>query len=308
LAVTHDGGNTWNSLGVVGTATVGCDVAINPANSQDLIVHTVSIGNVSDSWRSLDGGHIWTELNARLPGTGYQLVTYAWAGTTLYGSAHIPGTATSPPSRDRLVVSVNNGLFMFADQQLSFNGLSIENIVVDNVGNRLVVTALLINPGSSDTPIMFASTDVGATWTPWPFSVAGKHIYYYYHAGAALVGTALGASTNYLSFDQGQTWQVFPNEPSLSPQGDFLDEIFASSPSGTVYTFAEASTQDEVVLYRWRAGDKAWTVVHDQHDKRANVVRPFFLSWDSSGHPTRIWGLKDSLSGDFSTYVFPVTG
>lgn len=112
-----DGGNTWTNIY---PATFVSDIAINPANSNQIVFSVGNMNNpVKGIWRTLDGfATAPTQLTAGLPTASEGFITFDVQGTTL---AAAYGRATAPTTND-LYTSTDFGTTWTTRGSTAFSG------------------------------------------------------------------------------------------------------------------------------------------------------------------------------------------
>ena len=319
LAVTHDGGLTWQTLPTPAHGAY-CDVRVSTTNPSHVAIQTMAVcGQESCTSNdppqlnvSLDGGVHWSpaSLPAGNGGATQPSTTFAWAGDTLFVFAIGAGAGSHS-----LAASTNGGAFTWVDQNLT--GLPAGATPISGemraAGNTLywTFTAGSCLQSSTSCIVIARTSDGGATWTHVTPAYAGSA-----YAGLTnirIVASALGAPLIGFggtcqcteppllrSTDGGATWHELPRYSTGQRPSEFFT---AETPDGTVY--ATLTTNDSVEgIYVLAPGATTWN--HLTYPSGINSWELADASWDANGHPKALWGWAWQNDQSFGLWHYPV--
>jgi photosystem II stability/assembly factor-like uncharacterized protein len=279
VSVTHDGGATWQSLGIpLSGSGSPCNITVNPRDPQDVVVNdgnSYTIGLV----RSRDGGKTWNR-----PSVGsLAFLSWGWVGSTLYVATVLTDAGSQLTT---LYASADGGPFVRLDKDGKLGGIALQMVrfIGGTSSTFFLQVGQIIQPIGETT---YASTDGGKTWTTVTFHDGGRviHLYDTTPDGQTLVGVYdTTPSQLAISTDAGQTWRRLPNAPNNVPGFDWL----MISPDGTVVATSSnlgSAAANDASIYEARTGDAQWRVPA----VAPNDAYPGAVAWDTSGRPTQVW-------------------
>lgn len=186
-----DSGLTWQDIGKRAQMSRGCEIAINPTESNNVYVATSSNPPASQAVPSYilehtsNGGGSWETihptvnvpgLNAPLPWQGTQL---SFAGNRLYSREALPLSSTSTPQGPqrwrpaalaRLLTSTDGGhSWQILDTQLAASGQSAHAYAINPTSPALFYELAYVptEPGTAFPSFELSrSVDGGQTWQP----------------------------------------------------------------------------------------------------------------------------------------------
>ncbi len=186
-----DFGNNWQDLGNKAQMSRGCQLTINPNNSNEIYVSTSSAPATESQVPSYvlkhttDGGNTWETFQPTVHGPGLQ-ITPNWLGGTLSSAGNrlyslqrlpIPQMPTPvghqgplPTEWTRLVMSTDGGhTWGVLDNQFASTWQSAVTYTVDPVNTNIIYEIVGL-PGATAGGIpqveLYKSADGGNTWQP----------------------------------------------------------------------------------------------------------------------------------------------
>ena len=266
---SSDGGTHWQDMGNAFGLGTSCDLAVNPANSDDLYVagNTAVQPTASNAasymlWHSSDGGQSWTAILPSLSAPSLQ-TTAAWQveqisieGGRLYGLQAFPApSGVAQPrtvqAQTRLVMSVDGGhVWTVVDSHFIGTNQSARGYAVDPTNTQtiydLVGTSYVpyqpgtqpsdthAQPAFSYTVDLYKTSDGGASWRlllgHLPFATQVQL------ASANPHILYLGGSVGPLPY-------VAKTEPSYPVPAYGFFQLRVSTDGGATWKMASASTQ-----------------------------------------------------------------
>lgn len=302
LFKTTDGGKTWQPQASAPQPDMPCQVFINPADANDVILQQVLISPIPTPdairgrylWRSHDGGATWQQLTIVDNTFGFGVI--AFLGPRLVASA-IPArfgpgvgcpnpTAVPPAPFTRVYASDDGGVTWqpigqsIVNQHLGVVGLAV-------MGNTLVASAeTLATECDSATPSYWKSTDAGASWTQLslPFgSIPSLGLRTPQFTRAASGGNYYGVlipgdGTILYTSDSGASWAPLPTvaAPSAAPAQRSGDMLVTSS-GAVVMEFNFYPAGPSASIFALRHGDTAW-MAYAPNDKQ-NIFHNRVGAW-----------------------------
>ncbi len=188
-----DDGTQWQDIGSQAQIGNQCQVAINPANSNDIysINKAVSASSPATLRYSNDGGQSWTTITPTLQNSGstgqaiWGVQQLRMVGNTLFGIQNMPRVLNPPPGQTwasrlypqpRLVKSTDGGqTWTIADGYFDQNSLGVSSYAVDPQ-NPQIIYEIVSHPywiggvqpatgaGNISGTLLYKTTDGGANW------------------------------------------------------------------------------------------------------------------------------------------------
>jgi hypothetical protein len=284
LAVSHDGGATWQNVFAPFTG-VHCSLSVSPTNANDVVISDDEIGSGCSPcggiavYLSTDGGAHVTQLvlPPEAPNVIPPIGAITWVGTHLYATV-APSGSEMPPHQ--LAVSNNGGAFQWVNESglPKANGKAplLSTIVGD--GPALAAIANYANCAAC-TEIVLSMN--GVTWQSIPFADVA-----YLWAGTdgkTLLAAQAGISQIDVSKDFGMTFHTVPT-PNVIPTPD--DDILLA-PDGTIYgAFDGLRGFNTGGIFRLSPGSTQWALAAAYPAARTLLG----VQWDGAGHPLALWG------------------
>lgn len=270
---SSDSGTHWQDMGNAFGLGTSCDLAVNPANSDDLYVagNTAVQPTASNAasymlWHSSDGGQSWTAILPSLSApslhttTMWQVEQISIEGGRLYGLQAFPAPSgvawpRTIQAQTRLVMSVDGGHVWtvvdshFVGAKQSARGYAVDPTNTQTIYDLVDTSYVPYQPGTqpSDTHAqpafsytvdLYKTTDGGASW----------HLL----LGHLPFTTQLQlASANprilYLGGSVGPLPYVAKTEPSYPVPAYGFFQLRVSADGGATWKMASASTQDLLI-------------------------------------------------------------
>jgi hypothetical protein len=290
VSVTHDGGRTWSTPGMITAQGGGCDLSINPTNPNDLVVDARGCFacDVHDShpYRSHDGGKTWTALafdptQWTAPAeTAWVVSTAVWIGNTAYFAVVAPsGFGPSTQRPQHAFVANTQGALLSAPNDAIYSIVTNVNAIPYAIwahGSMLVVQLRT----SSD--YFVKSTDAGARWQI--FTPAGMSPPLQTFDGV----TGEDSGGGVYSFDGGLTWSHLPG-PLQSSTGLWPTQYHTAD--GSILAIGP-----QYAVWLLAPGAPTWTTIGSLILHIGALALDTF-STDGAGHPILAWGIVLDANG-----------
>jgi photosystem II stability/assembly factor-like uncharacterized protein len=302
IAVTHDGGDIWQSISVRTTIPqVACKISINPQNAQELAMTTSQCWKGCtgsglygpDLYRSFDGGQTWTKQNFPTQGGTEGMSAPVWLGNAFFEYTDIQvSDSIAPPQRGThsIAVSLNGGALNWVNDAPVFAGITDLSVEVTNAYAYQGGYYVELNGK------IYRTSDAGTTWSriTYPGNVSGILVG---ADGKTLYGfNATNQSVR--SSDGGQTWTAF-SVPANTGQ-------FMTTPDGTLYLLQNDPSSDLTVktILKQTQGSSQWISVAAIDPLQSPTLTWATVSWDAQGHPKQLWATEATIQqAKFASYA-----
>jgi photosystem II stability/assembly factor-like uncharacterized protein len=297
LSVSTDGGASWQTKDT-GIPLARClSLAVSPATPQSLALYAGTCRSDCGQgherlYLSPDAGAHWTQVTPSSSGDAGAV--FGWLDGTFFANAAPDGTPAS--STQFLAVSRDGVHFTWTSlpavpQQLFAAGSTLYAVA----GASATCSASL---GACTD--LYRSSDLGASWSRITPAYHGNNI-----SAAALVpgsSTLVGYDARAFSGQNaypmlrsangGASWQPLPDAPAgLQTSSDSP----IATPDGTIFVTlccGASGGSPSSGIYKLAPGASAWALVSPVVPAQ---VRLTAVSWDTQGHPAKLWGLRVAL-------------
>jgi hypothetical protein len=296
IAVTHDGGLTWDAP-IQTTVTGGtCILYVNPYKASDIVMSSYGCwygcggtGVKNILYRSLDSGKTWSRLALPSNDDTMAAMKPSWTRNALFVDVGSKSGIDTPPHL--VAISVNNGPLAWTAKDPSI-GQSNLTPGIYTLGDTINIY--------NDAKIATSSDD-GATWST--FTPQGTTLYGVYAVpdNHTLISTSLINNSQYSrSTDGGRTWSPVLLGAGMSIYNPY--DVVIGTPDGTIFG-VQSSSSVQYKICKLPTGTTTWICdIPFTDPSNASSIQQFqAVSWDENGHPKLVWsasihGLPINLS------------
>lgn len=291
IAKSIDGGDSWTVLNtdVIGITMGITDIAIDPANTQNIVISCQGGFSGGDAAYSFDGGSTWQNITSILPaqypfndieiagedvyisggqlyGSQYvgvyksQMGTFNWQNISTSFPLPVVNKVLVHPDFSNIIYAATegDGVYISVDSGLNWN-------FVTNGADNFSIFELILNPTNSielfigcKSMAVYKSVDLGSNWQSANHGIATLRVNDIAvdptNSNNIIVGyEAENSGGCYMSQDDGETWNVVEGLPATRFSAVMFDN------SGNIYACSQGpSTVAQEGVYKSTDGGITW--------------------------------------------------